>query len=94
MSATLSGLIVLENPRPVEESALSVTFDGQIWLGPGRILTGIFRYYNSSNLSFPDVGQYFAWIHVRQTLLIYLCDCLQLTGCEIHSTGSIGTHKC
>ncbi|KAN0107268.1 hypothetical protein V8E52_010320 [Russula decolorans] len=66
MSATLSGLIVLENPRPVEESALSVTFDGQIWLGPGRILTGIFRYYNSSNLSFPDVGQYFAWIHVAK----------------------------
>lgn len=65
MSATLSGLIVLENARPVDDAPSSVMFDGQMWLGPGRILTGIFRYYNSSNYSFPEVGHYFAWIHVR-----------------------------
>ena len=44
-----------------------------MWLGQGRVLTGMFRYYNAYNLSFPDIGQYFAWIHVRFTLLtVYL----------------------
>lgn len=58
---------MLENARPVDGLLpLSVMFDGQMWLGPGRILTGVFRYYNSSNYSFPDVGQYFAWIHVAK----------------------------
>lgn len=66
MSATLSGLIVLENARPVDGlTSSSVMFDGQMWLGPGRTLAGTFRYYNSSNYSFPEVGHYFAWIHVR-----------------------------
>jgi hypothetical protein len=67
MSATLTGLIVLENARrPVDGYPLSVMFDGQMWLGHGRVLTGIFRYYNSSNYSFPkEPGRYFAWIHVR-----------------------------
>ena len=65
MSATLSTLIILENPRPVDGQPSSVTFDGQMWLRPGRVLTGEFRYYNSTNESFPEVGQYFAWIHVR-----------------------------
>lgn len=37
-----------------------------MWLGPGRVLTGIFRYYNSSNDSFPEVGQFLAWIHVAK----------------------------
>jgi hypothetical protein len=64
MSATLSGLIALENPTAIDGLPSSLTFDGQMWLGPGRILTGIFRYYNASNNTFPDVGQYFAWIHV------------------------------
>jgi hypothetical protein len=41
-------------------------FDGQMWLGPGRTLAGTFRYYNSSNFSFPEVGHYFAWIHVAK----------------------------
>jgi len=66
MSATLSGLIVLENARPVDGAPLSVTFDGKMWLGPECILTGIFRYYNSSNDTFPEVGQYFTWIHVAK----------------------------
>lgn len=66
MSATLSGLIVLENARPDDDGLpLSVLFDGQMWLGPERILTGTFRYYNSPNYSFPEIGNYFAWIHVR-----------------------------
>jgi hypothetical protein len=35
-----------------------------MWLGAGHILTGTFRYYNVGNESFPDIGHYFAWIHV------------------------------
>jgi hypothetical protein len=93
MSATLSGLIVLENARPVDGLPLSVTFDGQMWLGPGRILTGEFRYYNSSNDTFPDIGQYFTWIHVRRTLSIFPGVCLHLTGCEIRCTRSHAPHK-
>ena len=64
MSATLSGLIALENGTTLEDSPSTLSFDGQMWLRPENILTGSFRYYNSSNLTFPDVGQYFAWIHV------------------------------
>lgn len=73
MSATLSGIIVLENPRPVEGSPSSIMFDGQMWLGPGRVLTGIFRYYNSSNDTFPEVGRFFAWIHVCQVVSMFHC---------------------
>jgi len=65
MSATLSGLMALENPTPLEDSPSTLSFDGQMWLGPQQILTGIFRYYNSSNTAFPNIGQYFSWIHVR-----------------------------
>ena len=64
MSAMLSGLIVLENPKPVDDSPSSVEFDGQMWISSQCILTGLFRYYNSSNDIFPDISQYFAWIHV------------------------------
>ena len=64
MSATLSGLVVLENARQLDGLPLSVLFDGQMWLGPGHVLTGIFRYFNSSKDSFPEIGHYFAWIHV------------------------------
>lgn len=66
MSATLSGLIILENPRPVDGLPSSIIFDGQMWLAPGRILTGEFRYYNSTNEFFSKVGKYFAWIHVAK----------------------------
>ena len=64
MSVTISGLIALENGTTLEDSPSILSFDGQMWLGPENILTGNFRYYNSSNLTFPDIGQYFAWIHV------------------------------
>jgi len=58
--------MALENPTPLEDPPSIVAFDGQMWLGPEQILTGIFRYYNSSNIAFPNIGQYFLWIHVRQ----------------------------
>jgi len=70
MSATLSGLMALENPMPLDDSPSTVSFDGQMWLGPEQILTGIFRYYNSSNINFPDLGQYFLWIHVRDLSIL------------------------
>jgi hypothetical protein len=71
MSATVSGLIVLENPRPVDGLPSSVEFDGQMWLSPQCILTGIFRYYNSSRDTFPEIGHYFSWIHVCSNLHIF-----------------------
>jgi hypothetical protein len=64
MTATLSGPIVLENPRSLEGSPRTLEFDGQMWLSPGNVLTEKFRYFNSTDLTFEDVGQYFAWIHV------------------------------
>jgi hypothetical protein len=64
MSATLSGIIVLENATAVEGLPSTVSFYGQVWLRPGRILTGLFRHYNANNLSFPDVGHFFTWVHV------------------------------
>jgi hypothetical protein len=78
MSATISGIIVLENASPVNGLPLTVCFDGQIWLGAGHILTGSFHYYNATNDTFPDIGHYFAWIHVclLMSLLIFLCHCL------------------
>ena len=92
MSATLSGLIVLENARPVSDKLpLSVMLDGQMWLGPKRILTGIFRYYNSSKYPFPEVGNYFAWIHVRIMNFKYISSqcffffAYNLADCEIRS---------
>ena len=42
MSATLSGPIVLENPRPVSGSSRTIEFDGQMWMSTGYILTGRF----------------------------------------------------
>ena len=64
MSATLSGLMALENPTPLEDSSSTVFFDGQMWLGPQQILTSIFHYYNLSNIAFANIRQYFLWIHV------------------------------
>lgn len=93
MSTTLSGLIALENPTVIDGSASSLTFDSQMWLGPGRILMGTFRYYNTSNYSFPDVGQYFSWIHVSQNLLIFNHICLQFTSRKICSTVSHAARK-
>jgi hypothetical protein len=46
-----------------------------MWLSShGRGLRGIFRYINSSNLSFPSIGQYLAWIHVRASFLLFSAD--------------------
>ena len=91
MSATLSGLIALENASPMEDSPSTITFDGQMWLGPERILTGLFRYYNSSNISFPDIGQYFAWIHVSSYYFLFYT--LILAGCEIGPCYSASTFQ-
>jgi hypothetical protein len=71
MSATISGPIVLENPRPVEGSARSVEFDGQMWLGPSKTLTGKFRYFNTDDMVFQPIGHYVAWIHVCPLFTIY-----------------------
>jgi hypothetical protein len=64
MSATISGPIVLENAHTVEGSSRTVEFDGQMWLNSTNILTGKFRYFNSEDITFNEIGHYFAWIHV------------------------------
>lgn len=91
LSATLSGLIALENATPLDNSPSTISFDGQMWLSPTSILTGIFRYYNASNISFPDMGQYFAWIHMRKSFFIIIHINICYTGCKIwhHSTWSL-----
>ncbi|KAF8487728.1 hypothetical protein F5888DRAFT_1810483 [Russula emetica] len=64
MSATLSGVVVLENVGTVEGLPSTICFNGQMWLAPEQTLTGVFRYYNTYNATFPEIGTYFAWIHV------------------------------
>lgn len=64
MTATLSGPIVLENPQALDGSPCTLEFDGQMWLSAGNVITGKFRYFNSSGLTFTDIGHYFTWIHV------------------------------
>ena len=70
MSAMLSGLMALENPTPLDDSTSTVSFDGQMWLGPEQILIGVFRYYNSLNINFADFGQYFLWIHIHDLSIL------------------------
>lgn len=83
MSATLSGLIALENATLLNDSASTISFNGQMWLMLGHILMGIFRYYNASNLSFSDVSQYFLWIHVQIILFNIFNLYLLCTGSQI-----------
>jgi hypothetical protein len=68
MSATFSGPIVLENPESVEGSSRTVELDGQMWLDVGNVLTGKFRYFNTAEIIFNDIGYFFAWIHVCRHL--------------------------
>ena len=65
MTVTLSGPVVLENPHTVEGSPRTIEFDAQMWLNSTNILTGKFRYFNSDDTAFGEVGHYIAWIHVR-----------------------------
>jgi len=89
MAATISGPIVLENPRSVEGSPRSIEFDGQMWMGLGNTLAGKFRFFNSDDLTFDDVGHYVAWIHVCP-LLKFACiasnSVLGCKGCSEHQT--------
>ena len=93
MSATISGLIALENPTPLEESPLTLSFDGQMWLAQDHILTSAFRYYNVSNQDFPDVGQYFAWIHVHFTPSYFFTLTSLFLDCQIRNSRSISSYK-
>ena len=77
------GLIALENAMPLDDSPSTVSFDGQIWLAPGHILTGIFWYYDFLNILFPDIGQYFVWIHVSKMFTTLIHRGLHYTGRKI-----------
>jgi hypothetical protein len=69
MTVTLSGPVVLENPRSVEGSPRSIELDGQIWISPVNVLMGKFRYFNTDDIAFDDIGYYIARMHVRNRLL-------------------------
>ena len=69
MTVTLSGPIVLENPRTVDGSSRTIELDGQMWISTGNVLTGTFHYFNVDDIVFNDIGHYIAWIHVRFCLL-------------------------
>jgi|SRR5712672_1874945 len=68
MTVTLTGPIVLENPRAVEGSSHTIELDGQMYISTGNVLTGKFRYFNIDDILFKDIGHYVGWIHV--------CTCL------------------
>ena len=82
MSATISGPVVLENPHSVEGSSRSIEFDGQMWLTSINALRGRFRYFNSDDITFNEIGYYFAWIHVRRSIVLSYCCLTTTSGCE------------
>lgn len=65
-SASIVGLALLEPPIQVHpDQPLTLHFDAQLYLGPGRTVIASLRYYNGNHLSFnDDVGQYFIWANV------------------------------
>jgi hypothetical protein len=63
-TVTISGPIVLENPRTYGHSTRNLEFDGQLWLGPNNTITGEFRYYNEEDVLFDEINYCIAWIHV------------------------------
>lgn len=89
MSATIIGMVVLENARSLDGSPSTVIFDGKMWLGAGHVLRGGFRYDNNSNEVLPDIGHYIAYIHVRTTSFPFpLFFFLHRTGRQIRSSQS------
>ncbi|KAH9955994.1 hypothetical protein BC827DRAFT_1386171 [Russula dissimulans] len=68
MTVTLSGPVVLENPRSVEGSPRSIELDGQIWISPVNVLMGKFRYFNTDDIAFDDIGYYIARMHIARVV--------------------------
>lgn len=46
MSARITGLTILANPRPSLMNSRIIYFDANFWLAQGLQLSGCFRYYN------------------------------------------------
>lgn len=46
MSARITGLAILANPRPSLANSQIIYFDANFWLAQGLQLSGCFRYYN------------------------------------------------
>ncbi|KAK7046502.1 hypothetical protein R3P38DRAFT_3175781 [Favolaschia claudopus] len=64
--ASLTGVIVLEKPRVV--AGKTFVFDGHYYLGTDSqesILASL-RYFNHSNIEFPDVGVYFTYATIAK----------------------------
>jgi hypothetical protein len=90
MAATVSGIVVLENPTPVPGGGSCLSFTGQMWFAPGQTLRGVYRYFNTYNESFEFVSRHFAEVHVRLFSLSLFYDLSLLSGGEIRSLSYSG----
>ncbi|KAJ7691662.1 hypothetical protein B0H14DRAFT_3531768 [Mycena olivaceomarginata] len=88
-STTLHGIAVLENPRIIPKTKTAV-FDGQLYLPSTEpALIGSFRYFNTNNLEFPDVGCYSVGIRVARTTPTVEVYSQTLTPVDYHIMGDI-----
>jgi hypothetical protein len=60
MSAMFSSMIALENCQNVQNLPLSLSFDGQMWLGNKHSLRATLQYYNTYNVTLPEMRTFFA----------------------------------
>ena len=58
--------IVLDNPHCVGNHSDSL--DRQMWLDAGNVVRWRYHFYNSTDITFDDIGHYFVWIHLRLAL--------------------------
>ena len=72
MVATVSGVIVLENPSPVPRAGGYLSFTGQMWISHSITLRGIYRYFNTYNDNFDCVSKHFAEVHVCVFLFLFV----------------------
>lgn len=69
-SVSLTAIAVLENPRK-DARGKTVTFDAQIYLGAYQPLAVEFRYFNTNETSFEEIGTYIVHGTVRQIYQSY-----------------------
>ncbi|KAF7366803.1 hypothetical protein MSAN_00938600 [Mycena sanguinolenta] len=91
MSSAISliALAVLENPRVIPKTK-TVVFDGQIYLGSSEpaIIVSL-RYYNATDMAFPDVGRYSVVVHPARTSPTVEVYSQELTPVDYHAFGDI-----
>jgi hypothetical protein len=91
MSASILGMAVLENPRHVDGKKW--VFDAQFYLNTSQTLVAALQYFNVNSMQFDDMGSYFVYANVRDSLCLrfpcivdHLLQVARITdGAEIHS---------